>query len=170
MKHLQKVFFSLLLILVSFQSCKKDEEEQDITNKPIVTEDTIPEPQDTLSDLVINVTELENSNGNVNVALYNVEVDFNNPPTPFREITIQANSPITTITISDLPPGEWAFAVYHDENSNLEIDQNFLGIPQEGFAFSNNAFGSFAPPSWEQSKFEIPKSTIVTQTVSLIFF
>jgi len=164
---MKNILLTTILLSTILTSCKKDELPEVDQNPPVI-QDTIS--SDTLSTLIVNVTELQNSNGSVNLALYNTEVDFNNPPTPLREITISAVSPTTTITISGLLPGEYAFAVYHDENSNLEIDQNFLGIPQEGFAFSNNSFGTLSPPSWEQSKFSIEKSTTVTQSVSLIFF
>ncbi len=35
------------------------------------------------------------------------------------------------------------------------MDRNFLGIPKEGYAFSNNVFGTFGPPKFEKAKFEV---------------
>ncbi len=55
-----------------------------------------------------------------------------------------------TIIIRNLPPGVYAFRFFHDENSNNELDTNWLGLPKEGYGFSNNAKGSFGPPAFEE--------------------
>jgi uncharacterized protein (DUF2141 family) len=47
----------------------------------------------------------------------------------------------------------------HDENSNKDMDQNKIGIPKEGFGFSNNARISLGPPSFDKVKFEIQPGT-----------
>jgi len=45
-----------------------------------------------------------------------------------------------------LPAGRYSIAVLHDENDNHKLDRNLLGIPKEGFGFSNNpAVGLSAP-------------------------
>ena len=53
----------------------------------------------------------------------------------------------------------------HDENGNGELDANFVGIPREPWAFSNNARGNFGPPTWEDTKFELNGQA--TQTIEL---
>ena len=54
----------------------------------------------------------------------------------------------------DVPAGTFAIAVFHDTNSNGKLDKNFLGIPKEGYAFSNNVFGTFRAPGFEDASFE----------------
>ena len=44
---------------------------------------------------------------------------------------------------------------FHDENSNEELDTNFIGIPKEGFGFSNDAFGKFGPKKFKEWLFEV---------------
>lgn len=51
--------------------------------------------------------------------------------------------------ILTLPPGRYAFAVIHDENSNHKLDRNFIGIPKEGFGFSNNPKVYLSAPGFE---------------------
>ena len=46
-------------------------------------------------------------------------------------------------------PGTYAVAIYHDENDNHHFDRNFLGLPSEGYGFSNNAAPLFAPPRYD---------------------
>ena len=48
-----------------------------------------------------------------------------------------------------LPPGKYAVAVFHDENDNGEFDRGFLGLPLEGYGFSNDAQVFLGPPSFE---------------------
>ena len=69
-------------------------------------------------------------------------------------------------TAADLPKGEYAFRIMHDENDNGKMDSNFVGMPTEPWAFSNNAVGNFGPAKWEDAKFHLEADT--TQTISLI--
>ncbi len=47
---------------------------------------------------------------------------------------------------------ECAFAVYHDENENGELDLNPVGFPLERYGFSNDARGLLGPPSYDEAK------------------
>ena len=53
----------------------------------------------------------------------------------------------------DLPRGEWAVSLTQDMNNNNKIDKNFLGIPTEPYAFSNNVRPTVAAPKFEECKF-----------------
>jgi uncharacterized protein (DUF2141 family) len=52
-----------------------------------------------------------------------------------------------------LPPGEYAVVAMHDENDNGKMDYNFLGIPVEGYGFSNNPRVLLKAPVFEAAKF-----------------
>ncbi len=52
---------------------------------------------------------------------------------------------------TNLPPGTYAVAAYHDENANGEFDQGFLGFPLEGYGFSNDARGFLSAPSFSSA-------------------
>ena len=46
-----------------------------------------------------------------------------------------------------------AVAVLHDEDRNGQMKTNFIGIPQEGWAASNNAEAqTFGPPRFDDAK------------------
>jgi len=49
--------------------------------------------------------------------------------------------------------GRYGFAFMHDENDNERMDTNFIGLPEEGFGFSNDAPVSFGPPSFDAVRF-----------------
>ena len=46
-----------------------------------------------------------------------------------------------------------SIAVIHDENMNGKLDTNWLGIPTEGYGFSNNASVLLGTPSFSAASF-----------------
>lgn len=69
----------------------------------------------------------------------------------FREI----ENGKSVIAIENLKPGSYAFKYFHDENNNQILDLNRIGIPKEGFGYSNNAKGTFGPPSFRKTIFKL---------------
>ncbi|MEM6531966.1 MAG: DUF2141 domain-containing protein [Myxococcota bacterium] len=67
-----------------------------------------------------------------------------------------------------VPPGTYAAAAYHDENSNGELDTNWVGIPSEGIGASNGATGTLGPPKFEDAAFSVPASGS-SQTLKLSY-
>lgn len=50
----------------------------------------------------------------------------------------------------------------HDENSNGKLDTNFMRIPVEPYAFTNNAHANFGPPKYDKVKFDfVPDEVII---------
>ena len=121
--------------------------------------------------LTISVSGIKSIKGKINIALYNSESTFNDPDKAFKEFFLDFDKkPKTSFKLENIPPGEYAFALFHDENENYELDTNFLGIPQEGFAFSNNAMGNFSPPSYEDAKFTLKPNTYKSFEIELIHY
>lgn len=57
-----------------------------------------------------------------------------------------------------------AISVMHDENGNGKMDSNFLGIPLEGYATSNNVPHSMiGPPRYKDAEFEMQGTPAVVQ-------
>lgn len=55
----------------------------------------------------------------------------------------------------DLPPGRYALTVMHDENGNGRLDTNLIGMPTEGYGFSNNPV-VMRKPTFQEAAFEMP--------------
>jgi uncharacterized protein (DUF2141 family) len=70
-----------------------------------------------------------------------------------RQVNIPANCR-GTFRFDNLQQGSYALTALHDENGNAKLD-TFLGIPREGFAFSNNPRIGFGPPAYERVRFSI---------------
>lgn len=60
-------------------------------------------------------------------------------------------------------PGVYGVAVYHDENASQKFDRNGLGLPAEGYGFSNNPSTIGGLPSFRSVRLNIPKSGLTTQ-------
>jgi uncharacterized protein (DUF2141 family) len=71
------------------------------------------------------------------------------------------------VSYSGLKDGVYSFAAIHDENGNGELDTNFLGIPTEGIAISNNP-RLLGKPSFDQARFEIRGRTAITVSAKYI--
>lgn len=70
-------------------------------------------------------------------------------------VTIDPATATATLQFTDLPPGRYAAVLFHDENANRSLDTNFLGIPREGVAASNDAQMRLGPPKFKDAVFEI---------------
>ncbi|MGE0784646.1 MAG: DUF2141 domain-containing protein [Sandaracinaceae bacterium] len=55
------------------------------------------------------------------------------------------------------PVSRVAFAAMHDEDDDGELDRDLLGVPSEGYAFSNDVREPFGPPSFRAASFAAPR-------------
>ncbi len=53
-------------------------------------------------------------------------------------------------------PGGYALAVYHDENDDRDFNRNALGLPEEGYGFSNDAPAVLGLPDFDRVRFTLP--------------
>jgi len=66
------------------------------------------------------------------------------------------------VNVASVSPRSYAIQAYHDENDNLTVDRNFLGIPNEAIGFSNNAPVRFGPPRFDDAEVIVPPEGIRT--------
>lgn len=105
--------------------------------------------------LAVKVKGLRNDRGNVAVALFDSAKAF---PDQARAVTGKVVAPSkgeALVIFEGLSPGLYAVAVLHDENANGKMDFNLIGIPTEGYGFSNDASAPFGPPSFEAAAFRL---------------
>ncbi|MDC6350378.1 DUF2141 domain-containing protein [Zeaxanthinibacter sp. PT1] len=99
--------------------------------------------------LSITVDGVKTSNGHISVAVYDRSESFLKFDHVFKSDSTRAKKGTTKIDIDDLPPGEYALAIFHDENGNNQLDTNILGVPKEPFAFSKGKMRTFGPPKFK---------------------
>jgi uncharacterized protein (DUF2141 family) len=103
--------------------------------------------------LVVVVKNLKNENGEVHIALYNSKKDFLKKYCQGKSVSAARGE--VTVQFTGLPPGEYAIGIIHDENKNQKLDTNFIGIPKEGYGFSNDAHGFMGPPAFDKARIEL---------------
>lgn len=120
------------------------------------------------NQLKITITDVRTVKGQILFSLYKQERGYpDDPDLAFSRGAIPVNAKQITHVITDLPPGNYALSLVHDENSNNRLDKNKMGIPTECFAFSNNSMGAFGPPKFIKARFQIRSDTLNQQTIRL---
>ena len=111
--------------------------------------------------------QLENppSSGTVALVLFSSANTFGDLRDPARLETYTLGERDKYV-LTDIPAGEYALLVYYDENDNLEIDKNFIGIPTEPLGFSNN-YKPKGPPSYSRAAFTLEQDEQLEFTVGL---
>ncbi len=109
--------------------------------------------QKDLGNLIITLNGFENSNGIAKLALVNSKENYS-ASEPFQGFNFQITNNQVNTEIQ-LPYGEYAIKVYHDENGNDKMDTRIFGIPIERYGFSNNARSAFGPPVYQEAVFTI---------------
>jgi uncharacterized protein (DUF2141 family) len=109
-----------------------------------------------MTQITLEITNLESSNGRVELAIFNSAETFLDEKKYFKHLSLPINSEQKSVVFDlELPSGEYAFSVFHDENGNGKLDKNWLGIPTEAYGFSNNFKAKWGAPSWEKTRFLI---------------
>ncbi len=106
-------------------------------------------PQTVGFEIQIRNAKLEE--GRVHVALFDHEQAFVDRDPPIRKTRLTAENGACTWRITDLPPGQYAVAVFQDGNGNETLDKNRLGMPVEPYGFSNHDPGKLRPPPFERA-------------------
>ena len=113
-------------------------------------------PAQASGSIVVPVTNLQNvEKGQLLVILYKKvkRVEVNGVP-HFRRLIRPVSGNKVTVTFEDIPYGDYAVAVMHDMDKDLEMATNWLGIPNEDLGVSNNVKGGpLGGPKWNAAKF-----------------
>lgn len=118
------------------------------------------------SDTWLNVTVqgVRSSDGLVAVTLYpNNQRRFLVKKGSLYTARVNAQAGTTQACIFVPQPGTYAIAVYHDENANRRLDRSGLGMPREGFGFTNNPSTLGGIPAFRSVLFTVPRANVSTQ-------
>lgn len=104
--------------------------------------------------IVVRINGIKTQNGQVLLSLFKSPEGFpTHPEKAFKWGRAKVTSSSIIISFNGLPPGTYAIAAVHDENSNEVMDRNWFGMPAENYGVSNNVSSTFAPPTFEEAKF-----------------
>lgn len=105
--------------------------------------------------LTVTINNIKNMEGTLEVALFNSNGRFLEEGQAFKSISVKVENNSETLVFENIPKGDYAISLYHDENANGDCDRNFFGIPKEPYAFSNNFKPRFSAPTFEDCQFKL---------------
>jgi len=112
--------------------------------------------------VVVEVEGLRNTEGRLFISLYNNAEDF---PEVNKEYLIIEVDPIpdknVIVRFENIPYGDYAMAMFHDEDRSGDINKNFLGIPKEGYCFSRNFKPVLSAPDFEDCSFTLESDSVI---------
>jgi uncharacterized protein (DUF2141 family) len=113
--------------------------------------------------LFVNVDNVRSSRGLIAVTLYtNDRRKFLARRGSLYVGRVPARQGRTWLCIHVPKPGTYALAVYHDADSDRSFDRTGLGLPDEGFGFSNNPPTFFGLPNFDRVRIRVPKTDLAT--------
>ena len=115
------------------------------------------------SNVEVVIKKIKGTAGSLRVALFNSEEQF--LKTPFKGEIVKISGETVTVVFKNVPAGTYGASVIHDENENEKMDTGMMGIPKEGFGFSNDAMGMFGPPKFKEASFVLPATKSVSVTL-----
>jgi uncharacterized protein (DUF2141 family) len=102
------------------------------------------------AELSVSVSGVSNDRGHVVIDVC-TRAEFLGPRCAYHGST-PAKPGTVIVNVASVSPGSYAIQAYHDENDNLMVDRNFLGIPNEAIGFSNNTPVRFGPPRFDDAE------------------
>ncbi|MFT6287757.1 MAG: hypothetical protein ACJA09_002512 [Alcanivorax sp.] len=155
MKNITNAIALLSLLFVNTAIVAAEE-----TSDEIATADT------TL--LRVEVTGLEDAEGSLYISVYDSDDTWLGKDTVLtREVVIVDALQENVVCVElNLPPGQYALSIFYDKNDNGKLDSNFIGIPKEPVALSNNARPKFGPPKYKDAVFTLGSEAAI-QNISI---
>jgi uncharacterized protein (DUF2141 family) len=106
--------------------------------------------------LTVQIVGVRAAKGEVAITLYPDDAKrFLAPHQKLARVRAVAQAPMTTACFWLPAPGFYAMAVYHDENGNGDFDRTIVGLPAEGYAFSNDPPTPTALPPFSAVRFRV---------------
>ncbi|MEC4816969.1 MAG: DUF2141 domain-containing protein [Scytonema sp. PMC 1069.18] len=104
------------------------------------------------SQLTVEIEGLRNQKGQVCLSLFASSTGFpDNATKAVENRCVAITAKTLSVTFQNLRPGSYAVAVLHDVNRDNTANRNGLGIPLEGFGFSENPVILTSPPRFNDA-------------------
>lgn len=120
--------------------------------------------------ITVHVENLKKASGILAVALFSSKKGF--PETPsqaFRTKKQKITELSHVVVFENVPYGNYALSLLHDENHNGKMDKTILGIPKEGFGISNNPKIKLGGPNFDEARFSLNQKQ-TELTVAMKYF
>jgi uncharacterized protein (DUF2141 family) len=119
----------------------------------------------------VTVTGIRSEKGQIAVGVFLDNESFRTEKAFLEPRFSKKNMSDGTITFSlSLEPGEYGMAVLDDENSDGKMEYGRLGMPKEGFGFSNYYHTAFSRPKFTSFRFSVEKDQVSKVTIRMRYF
>lgn len=111
--------------------------------------------EDLTGILMVEIAGLKDATGNVYIAVYDSDSAWLGDETVLNATVVIADALDGDLVRAELqlPLGEYALSAFYDVDNDGELDTNFIGMPREPVALSNNAVAKFGPPKYSDAVF-----------------
>jgi len=110
-------------------------------------------------NLTVHVSGVKNNNGSVRIALFNSDNSYTNDKftgeSAFKKEILPIKNNTADYTFMNLPYGDYAIKLFHDEDNSGKFETGMFGIPKVQYGFSNNAHGKFGPAGYDKARFHL---------------
>lgn len=111
------------------------------------------------AELTVHLHGIRAQSGLVKVAVVDSQEAWDGKAAPVQGEGAPPRGEDANFAFKDLKPGSYAVMITHDENGNGKLDTNVVGMPLEGYGFSNNP-QVMRKPTWDEARFEIGKDDV----------
>jgi len=110
--------------------------------------------------LLIHVDEMRSPKGNISVSVFVDQSSFKSEkPILHKTFSKDQYSDGRSFSCSiDLPKGNYGIVILDDENTDGEMNYNWVGIPKEGYGFSHFVHTGFSKPNFSDFVFTLNDS------------
>ena len=106
----------------------------------------------------INISGIKNNKGVIKLAVFTNQQEFDKESPVTGRAFPKRNVRNGKLKINmKLKPGNYAIALLDDENEDGQMNYNFLGLPLEGFGFSNYYTSGMRKPKYSDFNFDVKK-------------
>jgi uncharacterized protein (DUF2141 family) len=114
------------------------------------------------ANINVTITNIQSTEGFVGCALFPATAAETFPLDLTKATPQRAKSTdgVWRCTFPNLPAGSYAVSAAHDVNGNGKPDKNFVGIPTEPWAVSNNVRPTLRPPRFAEAAFTLTANEV----------
>lgn len=110
--------------------------------------------------LTVEVRGARNDHGRVRVGLFSRRAHFLDEGFEIATCLTEIHRGVARCDLGDVPVGTYAIAFFHDEDEDGHFGRDWVGLPSEGYGFSNDAPTHLAPPSFDDARFTVAGPTV----------
>ena len=117
--------------------------------------------------ITVKVTQIDvKEAGQIKIGIYN-SIAFPNIGKEIVGIELEVTEATVMYTFENIPVGRYGIAVFQDKNNDGKLNKNLFGAPIEPYGFSNNKYGMFGPPDFDDISVAVKGKDAISLTINL---